>query len=60
MATSTDPDAKRVVQVWFGEHRIGEYLAEPALAGRHEAAMKRRFPSLRVTNRPVRRQDSTS
>jgi hypothetical protein len=44
---------RRKVQVWFGEHVIGQYVAEPALALRYECAMRRRFASLRVTNEPV-------
>lgn len=54
MTTVAEP-TKRVVRVWFGEHKIAEYKAEPALAARYAAAMSRRFPSLRVTNQPLRR-----
>jgi len=50
-AAETAP--RRNVQVWFGEHVIAQYQAEPALATRYEQAMKRRFASLRVTNRPL-------
>jgi hypothetical protein len=60
MATATKPAPQRVVRVWFGEHKIAEYKAEPALAGRYEAAMIRRFPSLRVTNYPVGQPAGTS
>ena len=38
------------VRVWFGPHKIAEYTAEPALAAQYEAAMRRRFAGLRVTN----------
>jgi hypothetical protein len=45
---------RRRVRVWFGELVIADYRAEPALAARYEAAMSRRFRSLRVTNEPIR------
>ncbi len=38
------------VRVWFGEHVIAQYIAEPALAARYEQAMRRRFAGLKVTN----------
>jgi hypothetical protein len=41
------------VRVWFGTHVIATQIAEPALAARFEAAMRRRFASCRVTNEPV-------
>jgi hypothetical protein len=44
---------RRKVKVWFGEHVIAQYVAEPALAQRYEQAMKRRFAGLRVTNEPL-------
>ena len=43
----------RRVCVWFGEHKIVEHVGAPAFAARFEAAMRRRFVSLRVTNEPV-------
>ena len=43
----------RRVRVWFGEHVIAEYTAEPATAMRYQAAMTRRFASLRVTIEPA-------
>lgn len=43
----------RCVRVWFGEHVIAEYTAEPATAMRYRAAMTRRFASLRVTIEPA-------
>ncbi|MFI5709759.1 hypothetical protein [Kribbella sp. NPDC051620] len=43
----------RCVRVWFGEHVIAEYTAEPETAIRYQAAMTRRFASLRVTIEPV-------
>jgi hypothetical protein len=53
VTTATTPvPPRRVVRVWFGPHKIAEYCAEPALAGRYAAAMARRFPSLKVTNQP--------
>ncbi|MFB6724833.1 hypothetical protein ACFCV3_31950 [Kribbella sp. NPDC056345] len=41
---------RRRVRVWFGEHVIAQYIAEPALAARYEQAMRRRFAGLKVTN----------
>lgn len=41
------------VRVWFGHHVIVEQIAAPATAERFEAAMRRRFASLRVTNEPL-------
>lgn len=43
----------RCVKIWFGEHVIAEYTAEPATAMRYQAAMTRRFASLRVTIEPA-------
>jgi hypothetical protein len=47
----TAPD--RRVCVWFGTHKIVEHVSTPDYAARFEAAMRRRFASLRVTNEPV-------
>ncbi|WP_112236869.1 hypothetical protein [Kribbella monticola] len=50
----------RCVRVWFGEHVIAEYTDEPEAALRYQAAMTRRFASLRVTIEPtVRDVDAT-
>jgi len=43
----------RRVRVWFGEHIIAEYTAEPETAMRYQAAMTRRFANLRVTIEPA-------
>jgi hypothetical protein len=43
----------RCVRVWFGEHIVAEYTAEPETAIRYQAAMTRRFASLRVTIEPA-------
>jgi hypothetical protein len=43
----------RRVRVWFGEHVIADYTAEPATAIQYQAAMTRRFASLRITIEPV-------
>lgn len=43
----------RCVRVWFGEHVIAEYTAEPETAMRYQAAMTRRFTRLRVTIEPA-------
>lgn len=44
---------RRRVRVWFGEHVIADYIAEPALAERYAAAMDRRYAGLKITNDPV-------
>ncbi|MGW6199306.1 hypothetical protein ACWF0M_24370 [Kribbella sp. NPDC055110] len=38
------------VRLWFGPHQISDYIGEQAGAARYEAAMRRRFPGLEVTN----------
>jgi hypothetical protein len=43
----------RRVRVWFGEHVIAEYTDEPEAALQYQAAMTRRFASLRVTIEPA-------
>lgn len=43
----------RRVRVWFAEHVIAEYTDEPEAALRYQAAMTRRFASLRVTIEPA-------
>lgn len=44
----------RRVEVWFGDHKIIEYYNEdPGKAADFETAMRRRWPSLKVTNEPV-------
>ena len=43
----------------FGQYQIGDYIGEPASADRYEAAMRRRFPGLEITNVALRnRQES--
>jgi hypothetical protein len=44
---------RRHVRVWFGEHVIADYRADPDLAERYAHAMSRRFAGLRVTNDPL-------
>lgn len=41
---------RRHVRVWFGQHVIADYTAEPELADRYAAAMGRRFAGLKITN----------
>jgi hypothetical protein len=36
--------------LWFGVDQIADFIGDPAVAARHEAAMRRRFPGLEVTN----------
>jgi hypothetical protein len=50
--TAAKPGPQRV-RIWFGEHPIADYTAEPALAKQYAEAMDRRFPSLRITTEPV-------
>lgn len=52
LAEAPDP-TDRCVRVWFGEHVIAEYTAEPETAIRYQAAMARRFAGLRVTIEPA-------
>ncbi|MFG1815524.1 hypothetical protein ACGFIF_17280 [Kribbella sp. NPDC049174] len=44
---------RRRVRLWFGRHPIADYIGDPASADRHEAAMRRRFPGLEITNEPL-------
>jgi hypothetical protein len=55
-ATELAPPDRRVC-VWFGEHKIVEHVSTPDYAARFEAAMRRRFASLRVTNEPATVRD---
>ena len=43
----------RRVCVWFGDHKVVEHVSAPDDAAKFEAAMRRRFASLRVTNEPI-------
>jgi hypothetical protein len=45
---------KHRVRVWFGLYPIADYIGEQRSADRYEAAMRRRFPGLDVTNEPLR------
>jgi hypothetical protein len=51
--SATNPSPRCRVRLWFGDHPIADYRAEPALAARYAAAMARRFPSLQVTNEQI-------
>jgi hypothetical protein len=53
IASSPQKFERRRVRVWFGEHVIADYSAEPDLAERYAVAMSRRFAGLRVTNDPM-------
>ncbi|MFD7157636.1 hypothetical protein ACFV9C_23760 [Kribbella sp. NPDC059898] len=44
------------VRVFFGEHTIAEYAGDGAGALRYAEAMRRRFPSLRVSTEPLPRK----
>ena len=41
------------IRVWFGEHVLADYSAEPAVADRYAEAMRQRFMGLRVTSDPL-------
>ena len=41
------------VRLWFGPHQIADYLGDQPGAARYEAAMRRRFPGLEITNDPL-------
>ena len=41
------------VRVWFGAHPIADHTDLAEAAEHYEAAMRRRFASLRVTTEPV-------
>ena len=43
----------RHVRVWFGEHVIASYVADPVAAQRYAEAMDRRYAGLNITNDPV-------
>jgi hypothetical protein len=59
VATSAEPlECDRRVCAWLGEHKIVEHISDLAYAANFEAAMRRRFLSLRVTNRPVVASDT--
>ncbi|WP_132148792.1 hypothetical protein [Kribbella antiqua] len=49
--------SRRRVRLWFGQHLIADYIGDQASADRHEAAMRRRFPGLEITNQPLRAAD---
>ncbi len=44
------------VRVWFGSHTIAEYTGDSTHARRYAEAMRRRFPSLRVSAEPLPRR----
>ncbi|HEU4946337.1 MAG TPA: hypothetical protein VFT31_04225 [Kribbella sp.] len=46
---------RRRVRVWFGQYQIADYIGESPFAARYEAAMRRRFPGLKVTNEELSR-----
>ena len=49
IVTQLPQPTDRRVRVWFGEHVIADYTAEPAKAIRYQACMTRRFASLHIT-----------
>ncbi|MFK4085648.1 hypothetical protein ACI2LF_16185 [Kribbella sp. NPDC020789] len=44
---------RRRVRLWFGRYVIADYIGDTASADRHEAAMRRRFPGVHITNEPL-------
>lgn len=55
MSDSQDADRLQV-QVWFGTHAIAHYTGDGIYAQRYAEAMRRRFPSLRVSIEPLPRR----
>lgn len=53
MAEQQAKDGPRRVRVWFGTHAIEDHVAQPDPASNYEAAMRRRFAGLLVTNEPA-------
>jgi hypothetical protein len=53
MLADVPQPTERRVRVWFGDHVIADYTAEPATAMKYQAGMTRRFASLRVTIEPA-------
>lgn len=53
-ADVTHSSCRRRVRLWFGPHQIADYIGEAAHADRYEAAMRRRFPGLQITNEALR------
>ncbi|UPK73787.1 hypothetical protein MU582_15265 [Nocardioidaceae bacterium SCSIO 66511] len=49
---STDT-GQQWIRVWFGNHVLADYAAEPAVASRYADAMRQRFMGLRVTSDPL-------
>jgi hypothetical protein len=51
--TSSKISAQRHVRVWFGDTVITTFEGDEDTASRYAAAMRRRFPSLRVSDDPT-------
>lgn len=51
-ASTTGTPSYHRVRVWFGKHIIADHTDNPEAAIRYQAAMTRRFASLRVTIEP--------
>ena len=58
-AQSTDT-GQQWIRVWFGEHVLADYAAEPAVADRYAEAMRQRFMGLRVTSDPLPEDHSST
>ncbi|TCC64449.1 hypothetical protein E0H73_08615 [Kribbella pittospori] len=43
----------RRIQLWLGDHLISDWIGDPGHASRYEAAMRRLFRALRMTNESV-------
>jgi hypothetical protein len=44
---------RRRVRVWFGRRAIADHIAYGDMANEYMIAMRRRFPSLRITSDPL-------
>ena len=53
MNGQTTDTGQQWIRVWFGEHVLADYTAEPEIAAEYAAAMSRRFMGLRVTSDPL-------
>lgn len=53
MSTDTAETQRQWVRVWFGEHVLADYAAEPAVANRYAEAMRQRYMGLKITSDPL-------
>lgn len=56
---ATTDTGQQWIRVWFGEHVLADYAAEPAVADRYAEAMAQRFMGLRITSDPLPADQAT-